>query len=358
MFIELLCQLIQTPSISRSEEHTADLLAHFLAAHSVAPVNRLHNNVWVCNKYFDESRPTILLNSHHDTVKPNSGYSRDPYHAEIIGDRLYGLGSNDAGASLVGLVALFLDYYQVRDLRYNLCLALTAEEECSGARGIESILPNLGVIDFAIIGEPTSMQMAVAERGLMVLDCVAHGRAGHAARDEGDNAIYRAMKDIEWFSRHRFDRESLVLGSPKMSVTVIEAGSQHNVVPAECRFTVDVRTTDCYTNQELLELITSNVDCSVAARSTRLEPSSIALDHPIVEAGRALGMTTFGSPTMSDQALLRCPSLKLGIGDSARSHTADEFVLISEIESGIALYRKLLKELFTPNLELKSQNKF
>ena len=339
--VELLKAMIRIPSLSREEAGTADLLAKFLAERGVE-VHRKKNNVWAFNEYYDPAKPTILLNSHHDTVKPNSAYTRDPFEPSVEGDRLYGLGSNDAGASGVSLIAAFLHYNDRSDLKYNLCVAITAEEENSGHDGLECVIPELGPLEFAVVGEPTLMQLAIAERGLMVLDCTAHGRAGHAAREEGDNAIYKAMKDIEWFRTFRFPKVSDLFGAVKMSVTIISAGTQHNVVPAECRFTVDVRVTDRYTNEEVLDIIKQHVSCEVQARSTRLRPSSISPDHPIVRAGMALGRTTYGSPTTSDQALLDIPSLKLGVGDSARSHSADEFVHLSEIREGIDLYIKML----------------
>ncbi len=342
--IELLQNLIATPSLSGKEEATADLLADYLADRQV-DVHRSGNNVWACNRHFDAGKPTILLNSHHDTVAPNRAYTRDPYSADIEGDTLYGLGSNDAGASVVALTDAFLHFYRREGLKYNLCLALTAEEETSGANGLESILPQLGALDFAIVGEPTQMQPATSERGLLVLDCVAKGRSGHAAREEGDNAIYKALSDIAWFRDYRFEKLSDDFGPVKMSVTQIEAGTQHNVVPAECRFVVDVRVTDRYTMQEVIDEIRRHVTCEVTPRSTRLKPSSIPKTHPIVQAAIALGRTPYGSPTTSDQALLDIPSLKLGPGDSARSHTADEYVRISEIEEGIAIYVKLLDTL-------------
>lgn len=342
IYIKLLQKLVSTPSVSRQEDATAEILAAFLAQHGVMPINRHGNNVWALNRAFDPDKPTILLNSHHDTVKPNSGYTRDPYSATILDGRLYGLGSNDAGASVVALTSAFIHLYEEVDLNYNLCLALTAEEECSGKNGIESILEMLPPIDFAIVGEPTMMQMAIAERGLMVLDCTASGIAGHAARDEGDNAIYRAMSDIEWFRTYRFSEVSPLFGAVKMSVTIINAGSGHNVIPSECCFTVDVRTTECYTNEQVLQTIRDNVQSKVVPRSTRLKPSSISLDHPFVMIGTQMGLSSYGSPTTSDQALLSCPSLKMGVGDSARSHTANEYVLISEIEQGINQYIEML----------------
>ena len=339
--VALLRQMIQTPSFSKEEAGTAGLLAEFLQERGVE-VHRKKNNVWAFNRHYDPAKPTILLNSHHDTVKPNGAYTRDPFAATVEGDRLYGLGSNDAGASGVSLLAAFLHFYDRKDLKYNLCVAITAEEENSGHDGLECVIPELGPLEFAIVGEPTLMQLAIAERGLMVIDCTAHGKAGHAAREEGDNAIYKAMQDIEWFRTYRFPKVSDLFGAVKMSVTIISAGTQHNVVPAECRFTVDIRVTDRYTNEEVLEIIMEHVSCEVKARSTRLRPSSIRPDHPIVQAGLALGRTTYGSPTTSDQALLDIPSLKLGVGDSARSHSADEFVHLSEIREGIELYIKML----------------
>ena len=339
--VALLRQMIQTPSFSKEEAGTAGLLAEFLQERGVE-VHRKKNNVWAFNRHHNPAKPTILLNSHHDTVKPNGAYTRDPFAATVEGDRLYGLGSNDAGASGVSLLAAFLHFYDRKDLKYNLCVAITAEEENSGHDGLECVIPELGPLEFAIVGEPTLMQLAIAERGLMVIDCTAHGKAGHAAREEGDNAIYKAMQDIEWFRTYRFPKVSDLFGAVKMSVTIISAGTQHNVVPAECRFTVDIRVTDRYTNEEVLEIIKEHVSCEVKARSTRLRPSSIRPDHPIVQAGLALGRTTYGSPTTSDQALLDIPSLKLGVGDSARSHSADEFVHLSEIREGIELYIKML----------------
>ena len=339
--VALLRQMIQTPSFSKEEAGTAGLLAEFLQERGVE-VHRKKNNVWAFNRHYNPAKPTILLNSHHDTVKPNGAYTRDPFAATVEGDRLYGLGSNDAGASGVSLLAAFLHFYDRKDLKYNLCVAITAEEENSGHDGLECVIPELGPLEFAIVGEPTLMQLAIAERGLMVIDCTAHGKAGHAAREEGDNAIYKAMQDIEWFRTYRFPKVSDLFGAVKMSVTIISAGTQHNVVPAECRFTVDIRVTDRYTNEEVLEIIKEHVSCEVKARSTRLRPSSIRPDHPIVQAGLALGRTTYGSPTTSDQALLDIPSLKLGVGDSARSHSADEFVGLSEIREGIDLYIRML----------------
>lgn len=340
--LQLLQQLIRTPSLSGQEEGTAQLLADYCTAHGLAPRRHLHN-VWCANKHYDPAKPNLLLNSHHDTVKPNAGYTRDPYGAEVADGRLYGLGSNDAGASLVALLAAFRFFYD-KDLKYNLIWAGTAEEEISGQNGIAALLPQLGSLDCALVGEPTGMQPAVAEKGLMVLDCTARGRAGHAARDEGVNALYIALDDIHWFRTHRFDKESATLGPVKMTVTGIQCGTQHNVVPDTCTYMVDVRTTDAYTNDETLALIRRAVQSEVVPRSTRLNPSGIAPGHPLVQAALALGRTPYGSPTLSDQALIPYPSLKMGPGESARSHTPDEYILLEELSEGIDLYIALLEK--------------
>jgi acetylornithine deacetylase len=340
--VALLKELIAIPSISREENKTADAIENYLQ-HRQVKTHRKSNNIWAYNNHFDASKPTVLLNSHHDTVKPNSGYTRDPYSPDVEEGKLYGLGSNDAGGCLVSLISTFLFYHNAENLTYNICLAATAEEEISGVNGLESILPELGELDFAIVGEPTLMNLAIAERGLMVLDCAAHGKAGHAAREEGENAIYKALKDIEWFKNYRFAKVSELFGPLKMSVTVINAGTQHNVVPELCSFTVDVRVTDSYTNEEVLRIIRTNVDCTVTPRSTRLKPSSIDKAHPIVQSGINMGKSTYGSPTTSDQALLSIPSVKVGPGDSARSHMADEYVYVQEIFDGMAQYIDMLK---------------
>lgn len=341
--ITLLRQLIATPSFSREEAETAAVLEHFFQQKGV-PTQRLQNNVWATNRHFDPARPTVLLNSHHDTVKPNAGYIRDPFAADIVNGRLFGLGSNDAGGPLVALIAAFLHFFEQPNLPFNLILAATAEEEISGKNGIELLLPELGTIACALVGEPTQMQMAIAEKGLMVLDCVAHGRSGHAAREEGENALYKAMDAINWFRQYQFERESAFLGPVKMSVTIIQSGSQHNVVPDECRFTVDVRVNECYSLEEVLETVRSHVTCDVQPRSLRIRSSMIPQTHPLVQSGLAMGRKVYGSPTTSDKALMPFPSLKMGPGDSARSHTADEFIEIAEIEEGIALYIRLLEQ--------------
>jgi len=343
--IELLKKLIATPSFSKEEDKTAEIITALLKSHG-ANIQTKKNNVWAINCYFNEAKPTILLNSHHDTVKPNKNYTLDPFEPIEKDGKLFGLGSNDAGGSLVSLLATFLYFHAKQDLKYNLVLAATAEEEISGHDGIELILPGLGPIEFGIVGEPTQMQMAVAERGLMVLDCTSHGKAGHAAREEGDNAIYRALKDIEWFSTYIFPKSSGLLGPNKMSVTVIETENKaHNIVPSERRFIVDTRINELYSFEEVLGVIRSHVQCEVMPRSTRLRSSFIPLEHPLVKAGAKLGRQCYGSPTTSDKALMPFPALKIGPGDSARSHTADEYIYTREIEEGIDLYIRLLKEL-------------
>lgn len=343
--IELLKELIAIPSFSKEEEQTAGILCRFLGVKDIAHT-RVGNNVFALNKHFDENKPTILLNSHHDTVKPNPQYTKDPFAPITEEGKLYGLGSNDAGGCLVALIATFLYYYDKNDLAYNIIIAATAEEEISGSGGIEYTLPYLPAINCAIVGEPTQMQMAVAERGLMVLDCISHGKAGHAARNEGENAIYKALNDIEWFRSFQLDKVSELLGPSKMSVTVIETENKaHNVVPAVCKFVVDTRINELYSFDEVLNIIKANIQCEVKPRSTRLRSTSIALDHPLVKAGLTLHRTYYGSPTTSDKALMPFPSLKMGPGDSARSHTADEYVYLDEIKEGIGLYIQLLNQL-------------
>lgn len=340
---ELLRNLIRVPSLSREEKGTADVIEQFFRDNGVETRRQL-NNVWAFNKHYSKKKPTILLNSHHDTVKPAGAYTLDPYEPIEKDGKLFGLGSNDAGGALVALIAAFLYFHEDKKLKYNLLLAATAEEEISGKNGIELVFPGFGPVDLAIVGEPTEMHMAIAEKGLMVLDCQVKGRPGHAARDEGENAIYNAIRDIEWFRNYQFAKVSEYLGPVKMSVTVIKAGSQHNVVPDLCEFTVDVRTTDAYTNEEILKIIRQHVSCEVKPRSVRLRASSIDKDHPVVKAGIALGRKTYGSPTTSDQALLPVPSLKMGPGDSARSHSADEFIYLDEIREGIPVYIRLLEQ--------------
>ncbi len=340
--IDLLKKLIATPSFSHEEDKTASILEVFFEQQAI-PTKRKGNNVWAINKSFDDSKPTLLLNSHHDTVKPNPGYTRDPFSPAIDQEKLYGLGSNDAGGALVSLIGAFIYFYDRTDLNYNLVLAATAEEEISGTQGIESILIDLPPIACAIVGEPTGMDVAVAEKGLLVIDCVSTGKAGHAARDEGDNAIYHAMKEIEWFRTFEFPKVSASLGKMKMTVTVIQAGQAHNQVPVECRFTADIRVTDEYTLEEVLEIIGQHTHCTVTPRSLRLKSSQIPIDHPLVHAATTLGKKSYGSPTTSDRALIPVPSIKIGPGDSARSHMADEYIFVREIEEGIGGYIKLIE---------------
>lgn len=342
--INLLEQLIATPSFSKEEDKTALVLEGFFRQHNIL-TEKKGNNVWVKNQHFDPALPTLLLNSHHDTVRPNPGYTRDPFEARIENEKLFGLGSNDAGGPLVSLIATFLHFYPQQKLKYNILLAATAEEEISGTGGIESVWPLLPKIDFAIVGEPTLCNMAIAEKGLMVLDCVARGKAGHAAREEGVNAIYEALKDIEWFRTYKYPKVSKTMGDTKMTVTIINAGKQHNVVPSECQYTVDVRVTEQYSLEEVLEIIMQHVKSEVTPRSLRMRSSGIALDHPLVKAAKKLKLDLYGSPTTSDQALIPVPSVKIGPGDSARSHTADEFIYIAEIVKGIDTYIGLLDEI-------------
>ena len=340
--VELLKELISIPSFSKEEDQTAGILCRFIGTKGIVHT-RVGNNVFALNKHFDDKKPTILLNSHHDTVKPNPQYTRNPFTPEIEDGKLFGLGSNDAGGCLVSLIATFLHFYEKLDLRYNIILAATAEEEISGSGGIEYTLPYLPAINCAIVGEPTQMQMAVAERGLMVLDCISHGKAGHAARNEGENAIYNAIRDIEWFRNYKLLKISDLLGPSKMSVTVIETENKaHNMVPSQCKFVVDTRINELYSFEEVIDIIKANVQCEVTPRSTRLRSTSIAIGHPLVIAGINLGRTYYGSPTTSDKALMPFPTLKIGPGDSARSHTADEYIYIDEIKNGIELYIQLL----------------
>ena len=378
--VELLQRLIATPSVSRDETAAADVMEGFLNEKSkemkgAFGVNRHGNNGWCVPSVFDDSKPTVLLNAHIDTVKPVAGWQRDPFapvfEGEVLddafgrGDVLYGLGSNDCGGGLVALMEVFLihnsdfknhnseftNLCEQSDLRLHDCHAekgmnliylASCEEEVSGKNGIESVLPLLPKIDFAIVGEPTGMQPAIAEKGLMVIDATAHGKAGHAARNEGDNAIYHAVKDIEWLSRGQFPKQTELLGPVKNTVTIVNAGTQHNVIPDTCTFTIDVRSNECYTNEEIFAFLQEHLTSELKARSFRLSSSRIDMDHPFVKACIREGLTPFGSPTLSDQALMRFPSLKLGPGDSSRSHTADEYIKISEIDEAISLYGKLL----------------
>lgn len=335
--IALLKELIQTPSFSGEEHNTALLIESWFIKYNIK-FERENNNLWAYNKFYDKSKPTILLNSHHDTVKPNKNYTKDPFNAEIVDGKLYGLGSNDAGGCLVSLLALFTHFYNKEQLKYNLIIATTAEEENSGQNGLNSILNVLPEIDFAVVGEPTLMELAIAEKGLLVIDGCAKGKPGHAAHYNTINAITNAIEDITWIHQHKFEKSSEILGDVKMTVTQVNAGKQHNVVPGECDFVIDVRVNEHYTNKEVFDIINQKTSSDLKARSFNLNSSSIPVDHNIVKAGIALGRKTYGSPTLSDQAVLNCPSLKLGPGDSLRSHSADEFIYLEEIKEGIKLY--------------------
>jgi acetylornithine deacetylase len=341
--INLLKQLISTPSFSKEEHNTAEIINDFLQKNGVETI-RKGNNIWCKSKYFEETKPTILLNSHHDTVKPVQGWTRNPFDASVENGKLYGLGSNDAGASLVSLMATFLHFHEQK-IPFNLIFAATAEEEISGANGIASVKNDFGKIAGGIVGEPTEMRMAIAEKGLMVVDGIAHGKAGHAAREEGVNALYIALEDIDFIRNYEFAEESEVLGKTKLSVTQIEAGTQHNVVPDTCKFVMDIRTTEKHTNEGVFEFLQQHLKSEIKARSFRLNSSGIELSHPLVKSGLSLGLEYFGSSTLSDQALLDFPTVKMGVGKSERSHTADEFIYLREIEEGIDLYIGILEHL-------------
>lgn len=340
--VSLLSHLIATPSVSRDERRAADIMEEELTRCGFTP-HREANNVWAIGPCQREDRPTLLLNAHIDTVKPVASYTRNPYEPSLEDGTLYGLGSNDCGGGLVSLLQVFRELSASERCPYNLVYLVSAEEEVSGKDGISRALPLLPHIDVAIVGEPTGMQPAVAEKGLMVVDITAHGKSGHAARNEGVNAIYEALDDLCWIRSHRFDRVSQFLGPTKMQATVINAGTQHNVVPDECKIVVDVRTNELYTNEEVFDIISSHCKSECRARSFRLHSSRIDLNHPLVERCVALGLQPFGSPTLSDQALMPFASLKLGPGQSARSHSANEYIKVSEIEHAIGLYLRLLE---------------
>lgn len=341
--IDLLKELIATPSFSSEEDATATLIEHWLKAQNI-DYHRTKNNVWAVKQNFDSSKPTLLLNSHHDTVLPNKGYTRDPFKATIEDGKLYGLGSNDAGGCLVSLMATFAYFYTQADLSYNLVLVASAEEESSGPNGLNSMLEVIPDVDVAIVGEPTQMHLAIAEKGLVVFDAIVEGTPGHAAHPNDDNAIYNCIDVLQWFENYQFEKTSDTLGDVKMTVTQIQGGKQHNAIPAEVSLVVDVRVNDQYSNQEIASILQKEAPCrSIQPRSLRLNSSSIPKTHALVQAGIAMGRNTYGSPTLSDQAALSCPSLKLGPGDSTRSHTADEFIYLSEIEEGIKIYITLLK---------------
>lgn len=345
--IELLKKLIVTQSFSKEEEPTALLIEAWFNEQHI-PFERQGNNIWAYNKYFDDAKPTILLNSHHDTVKPNKNYTRDPFAATIEEGKLFGLGSNDAGGCLVALMATFAYFYESENLAYNIIMAPTAEEEISGLNGIKSIVDKFKNVEFAIVGEPTLLDLAIAEKGLLVLDIKVKGTAGHAAHIYEDQAVQNVIPVLEWFKNYEFPKVSEQLGKVKMTVTQINAGSQHNVVPAELNLVVDIRVTDQYQNKEVFEIINEAIGSDrveVTPRSFRLNSSSISPEHAVVKAGIAMGKKTYGSPTLSDQTNLECPSLKMGPGDSTRSHSADEFIFVHEIEEGIKTYIELLKKI-------------
>ncbi len=338
--LKLLEQLIATPSLSRNEEKAADVIAHFLEEKGANP-SRFLQNVWAVCPDYDEAKPTLLLNAHIDTVKPVDAWTRDPFTPAWEEDRLYGLGSNDDGGGLVSLLHTFLAWRN-KPRAYNLVFLAGAEEEVSGKNGMEAVLPHLPKIDFAIVGEPTGLQPATAEKGLMVLDVTAHGKAGHAARNEGVNAIYKAMDDIAWFRNYRFPEQSEMLGPVKMTVTIVNAGTQHNVIPDKCTFTVDVRSNEFYSNKEIYDTVCKAVKGEVKARSFRLNSSRTPMEHPVVQRCLELGLKPYGSPTLSDQALMPFPSMKLGPGESSRSHTTDEYIRREEVNAALDLYDKIL----------------
>ena len=342
--VKLLCRLVEIPRMSREEKDAADMLEAYMKNDCGMDVKREGNNLWCMAPGYEESRPTLMLNAHIDTVKPTPAWKHEPHRASMEGDIIYGLGTNDDGASLVSLLQVFRSM-QNEQLSYNLLLALSAEEEVSGKDGMEHLLTKLPKIDVALVGEPTGMHPAVAEKGLMVLDLTAHGVSGHAARNEGDNAIYHAMEDMAWLKDFHFPKESPLLGPVKMTVTIVNAGTQHNVIPSECQFTVDVRSNELYSNEEIFNIVKENVKSEVKARSFRLSSSRIDMHHPLVEKAVSLGRKPFGSPTLSDQALMRFPSMKMGPGESSRSHTADEFIKFGEIHEAIAIYRSMLRDL-------------
>lgn len=338
--VSILKSLIGIPSISREEEAVADFLQNYIESIGIV-VNRKGNNLWCLSPMFDLNKPTILLNSHIDTVKPVNGWKKQPFTPIEEDGKLYGLGSNDAGASVVSLLQVFRQLSE-KEQNYNLIYLASCEEEVSGKNGIESVLSSLPPISLGVVGEPTNMQPAIAEKGLMVLDVTTYGKAGHAARNEGENAIYKVLEDITWFRDFRFEKESPLLGPVKMSVTQINAGTQHNVIPDKCTLVVDIRSNELYSNEEIFEIVKSNVKSEVNARSFRLNSSQIAEDHPFVKKTIKLGRVPFGSPTLSDQALMSFPTVKMGPGNSSRSHTADEYVMISEIDEAIGLYIDIL----------------
>lgn len=340
--LELLQQLISIPSFSEEEDGTATAIDTWLTKFGVQ-TKRQYNNIYAFNKHYDQSKPNLLLNSHHDTVEPNSAYTKDPFHPHIEDGKLYGLGSNDAGGALCSLLATFVHFYQREDLSHNIIIAATAEEEDAGAKSLSALLPILPEIDLAIVGEPTEMQLAIAEKGLIVYEGKISGTPSHAAHPNTDSAIYKVPKVLEWFENYAFEKVSDVLGPVKITVTQISAGSQHNVVPAHVDLVIDTRVNDCYSNNEINEILQKEAPCELIPRSLNKDSSSIPIDHPLVQSGIALGRETYGSPTLSDQAKLSCQSLKLGPGHSPRSHSADEFIYVDEVIEGVGLYIDILE---------------
>ncbi|MEX0272961.1 MAG: M20 family metallo-hydrolase [Flavobacteriaceae bacterium] len=340
--LALLKELIATPSFSEEEEETASIIDAWLQKFGVA-TQRQYNNIYAFNKHYDESKPNLLLNSHHDTVKPNSAYTKDPFHPHVEDGKLFGLGSNDAGGALCSLLATFVYFYEREDLSHNIIMSATAEEEDAGDKSISALLPILPEIEVAIVGEPTQMQLAIAEKGLVVFEGVVAGTPSHAAHPNDNNSIYNTIEVLQWFKDYRFNKVSEVLGPVKMTVTQVSAGSQHNVVPGHVDLVIDTRVNDCYTNEEINAILQREAPCTLKPRSLNLGSSSIPVEHPLVQSGVALGRETYGSPTLSDQAELSCQSLKLGPGDSVRSHSADEFIYVDEVVEGVGLYIEILE---------------
>ena len=340
--LDLLKQLISIRSFSSEEDNSADAIQDWLQGFDI-PFERIHNNVFSKNKFWDNAKPTLLLNSHHDTVKPNKAYTRDPYHPHIEDGKLYGLGSNDAGGCLVSLLATFCHFYAAENLNHNILMVASMEEESAGENSLRGLLASLPKIDVALVGEPTLMNLAIAEKGLVVFDAIVRGTPSHAAHPNDNNSIYNTIEVLQWFKNYKFEKSSAVLGDIKMTVTQINGGSQHNVVPAQVELVIDVRVNDAYTNKEIADVLKSEAPCELQERGLKLNSSKIDKNHPLVQSGIALGRKTYGSPTLSDQAALTCQSLKLGPGDSTRSHSADEYIYVSEIEEGIDLYIQLLE---------------
>lgn len=345
--LELLKNLIATPSFSGEEKQTASLIRTWLESHGI-PCEQIGNNIIAKNAHFTERKPTLLLNSHHDTVRPNKGYTRDPFASTETHGKLYGLGSNDAGGCLVALLACFVYWYKQEDISHNLLMVASAEEENSGPNSLRGILKHLPHIDVAIVGEPTEMHLAIAEKGLVVFDATVTGTPSHAAHPNADNAIYNTIEVLEWFKNYSFPKVSETLGEVKLTVTQIQGGKQHNAVPAHVDLVLDVRVNDCYTNGEIADILNREAPCALKPRSLRLNASSIDPEHPLVLGGKALGRKTYGSPTLSDQAALNCPSLKMGPGLSLRSHSADEFIEIQEVVEGISIYVAMLDRFLKP----------